>query len=114
VLPFASANLSLPSNFNFEVYGSVPIGTGGNLSDPTATRTPASLRLGAGLGFQIPLGNYAIGAEVGVVGEVANVSVPGVPNAPSNNISPWINIGFGAVNRQATSFGDTSAFPARY
>ncbi|WP_375492733.1 SpvB/TcaC N-terminal domain-containing protein [uncultured Nostoc sp.] len=114
LVSFASVNISLPKNFNFEVYGSVPIGTGGNLSDPAATGTPASLRLGVGLGAQVPLGNYAIGAEVGVVGEFANVRVPDQPNAPFNNVSPWINIGFGAVNRRADSFGNTSAFPARY
>jgi hypothetical protein len=113
VAPFASANLSLPGHVNFEVYGSLPIAAGGNLSDPTSTGTPFSLRLGAGLGVQIPLGDYALGAELGVVGEFANVRVPNQPDAPFNNVSPWLNIGFGAIQRRAT-FSDPSAFPARF
>ena len=114
LLPFASANLSLPAQFNFEIYGSLPVATSGNLSDPRATATPMSGRLGFGLGFQIPLGgNYTIGAELGAVGEFSNVRVPNQPNAPFNNVMPWLNIGFGAVNRR-TDFGDVSSFPTRY
>jgi hypothetical protein len=113
VAPFASVNFPLPANVNFEVYGSLPIASGGNLSDPTSTRTPFSFRLGSGLGIQIPLGDYAIGAEVGVLGEFSNVRVPNQPNAPFSNVSPWINIGFGAVNRRV-DFGDVESFPARY
>jgi len=72
-----------------------------------------ALRVGAGLGIQIPLGNYALGAEIGATGEFANVRVPNQPNAPFSNFSPWLNIGIGAVNRRV-SFGDSGAFPARY
>jgi hypothetical protein len=113
VTPFESLNLTLlPGHVNFEVYGSVPIGTGGNLSDPTSTATPFSGRLGGGLGIQFPFGGYAVGVEAGATGEAANVRVPGQPSAGFGNWSPWINIGFGAVNSRVT-FGDTSAFPAR-
>jgi hypothetical protein len=112
VTPFASVNLGLPHQLNFEVYGGVPI-AGGNLSDPLNTRTPVAGRLGAGFGIQIPLGNIAIGAEIGVTGEFSNVRVPNQPNAPYNNVTPWLNIGVGAVNRRV-DFGNESAFPARY
>jgi hypothetical protein len=67
VQPFASASLSLPAGLNFEAYGSPPIGTGGNLSDPSATGTLLSFRLGAGIGVQIQFGDYAIGAEIGSI-----------------------------------------------
>jgi RHS repeat-associated protein len=108
--PFASFNLTLPGHVNFEAYGSVPVGTGGNLSDPTSTATPFSGRLGAGLGIQFPLGDYAVGVEAGATGEWANVRGPG---AGYSNISPWLNISIGAVNRRV-DFSDPSLFPARY
>lgn len=77
LLPSESANLSLPTHFNFEIYGSLPVTIGGNLSDPRATGTPMSGWLGFGQGFQIPHGgNYAIGTEFGAVGEFTNVRVP--------------------------------------
>ncbi len=110
VAPFASVNLTLPKGFNFEVYGSVPVGTGGNLSDPTSTATPVSGRLGFGLGLQFPLGDYAVGVEGGVTGEYGNVRVPG---AGYGNLSPWLNVVFGAVNRRV-DFGNLSSFPARF
>jgi RHS repeat-associated protein len=110
VAPFGSLNLTLPGHVNFEVYGSVPVGTGGNLSDPTSTATPLSGRLGLGLGIQFPLGDYAVGVEAGATGEYANVRVPG---AGYGNISPWFNISFGAVNRRV-DFSDPSLFPTRY
>ena len=113
VAPFASFNLTLPGHVNFEVYGSVPVGTGGNLSDPTSTATPFSGRLGAGLGIQFPLGDYAVGLEAGVTGEYANVRVPDAPRAGYGNISPWLNISFGAVNRRV-DFSDPSLFPAHF
>lgn len=116
VQPFASASLSLPAGLNFEAYGSLPIGAGGNLSDPSATGTPLSFRLGAGLGVQIPFGDYAIGAEIGVVREFANARTPTAPGAPEasyGNVSPWLNIGFGAVKRRVT-FGDVSLFPSSF
>ena len=111
--PFASVNFSLPKHVNFEVYGSVPVGTGGNLSDPTSKATPFSGRLGAGLGIQFPLGDYAVGVEAGVTGEYANVRVPDAPRAGYGNISPWLNISLGAVKRRV-DFSDPSLFPAHY
>jgi hypothetical protein len=114
LMPFASVNLSLPAKFNLEAYGSLPVGLGGNLSDPTASGTPLSLRLGAGLGWQIPFGDdYAFGAEFGLVREFANVTVPGVAGAQSANWMPWLNIGFGAINRKV-DFGNPCAFPSRF
>ena len=110
VQPFASASLSLPLGLNFESYASLPVGAGGNLSDPTASGAPLSFRLGAGLGVQIPFGDYAIGAEIGVAQEFANTRSPG---ASYGNFSPWLNIGVGAVKRRVT-FGDVSLFPARF
>ena len=110
VQPFASASLSLPLGLNFESYASLPVGAGGNLSDPTASGTPLSFRLGAGLGVQIPFGDYAIGAEIGVAQEFANTRSPG---ASYGNFSPWLNIGVGAVKRRVT-FGDVSLFPDRF
>jgi hypothetical protein len=113
LMPFASINLSLPAKFNLEAYSSLPIGLGGNLSDPTASGTPLSLRLGAGFGWQIPFGDYAFGAEFGLIREFANASVPNVPGAQFNNWMPWLNIGFGAVNRRV-DFGDVGRFPSRF
>jgi len=113
LMPFASINLSLPAKFNLEAYANLPVGLGGNLSDPTASGTPLSLRLGAGLGWQIPFGDYAFGVEFGLVREFANVAVPNVPGAQSGNWMPWLNIGFGAVKRRV-DFGDVGAFPPRF
>ena len=92
VQPFASASLSLPAGLNFEAYGSLPIGAGGNLSDPSATGTPLSFRLGAGLGVQIPFGDYAIGAEIGVVREFANARTPTAPGAPGAPEASYGNV----------------------
>jgi len=116
ITPFASVNFSLPAHFNVELFSSFPVAAGGNLSDPTDRGIPFSFRPGFGVGYQIPLGDYGLGFEAGLTGELSNVrlNVPGLTGVPIGNAAPWLNISFGAVNRRPTTFGDTSAFPARY
>jgi hypothetical protein len=104
VTPFASMGVSLPANLGVEAFGCLPVPTGGNLTDPSTTGVPLALRLGFGIGYQFAMGDYALGIEGGLLSEWGNV---GLPDTSSRfvNYSPWLNIAFGARNRNV-SFGE--------
>jgi RHS repeat-associated protein len=111
ISPQAGVNISFPSNLNVETFGGFNVATAGIPGDTLHQPTPFSLRAGLGVGYQVTGGDYGFGIEAGVNTEFLS-TVTAVPNGPTATVTPWLNIGFGALNRTPTTFGDASRFPS--